>query len=386
MRSVSPFTGLVLLWIVVATWLAYGAGLPISVNAGDETRQVFFAFQPIERDATAAFRWTSSESQICFDQLGHFERATLRLDLLGGYALPLGVETVTLLAHGQPVADLPLAGALRRYHVLLDSQLATAIQPCLGFASGLVSPPNETRQIGVPVVALSLHPLAEAGALWPAPLQVGLNLALALLVIVLLRQFGLSPLWAALLVAGGTTLMLGALLTGWLTPGLALSRSQLPLVLGLALVSLSHPLANWLAPRWPNQPRALLIQDLLGMLGWALALWSVTRLFQWLQGVSGMWPFKAGLLPAAPSLLIIPLVIFGIWLALVLWVLEPARRLRGWPVAALIFGGALALPVVLKAQVRGLRSCSVRPCRWPRSGWEYGLVGCNWACWQGPSR
>jgi hypothetical protein len=340
-------------WVLLATWLYYNARVPLQAAADTEARQVFANFFPLESNADGSFRWTGAASQVCFDQTGAIPRAVLSLDLLDSYAVPLGVTTVDLFVNQQQLARLPLSTQNRTYHFVLDATLA-ADNDCVLFVTDPALSPIDERWLGVPLVHIAIQPLASDQAIRPPLLQMLVNLVLAGLVLWGVRLLGLPDLVGVLLVVAISVGVLGLLLSGILLPGLGTIRNLIPLALGIGLLVGGVELARRIRMRLADHPHQLLLRDLLGLLFWSVALIGVTRLFQLLLGVSGMWPFKAGLDPAPTWWLGIPLALFGVWLWFVLRTLD--RPGPGWLPPALVLAGSLLLPAVLKVSVRGWES------------------------------
>lgn len=356
-RSEALLCLLTLLTVFGATWLVYNARLPIQVSAGDEIRQVFFRFHPIERTPEATFRWTTGDSQVCFDQLGGISRSAVELRLIGGYALPLGLDSVTVLVNDRPIVTLPLVPEPRRYSVLIDDVLERADDDCLGLSSQVRPAPDQSRLLGVPLASLSLRPLADGGFVRPALIQLLLNLTLALSALWLGRRCGLPLIAPTVGVIGVALLLTVALLGRWVAPGLGLVRTLLPLTAGLLLIGAGTLVYAQIQQRLRGRRWLLLLSDLGGLIFWAAWLYGVTRVFQLLLGVSGMWPLKAGVQMMPDAAPVVPIALFAAWVALYTWLLgDPAPTAARPPwfgAAALIGVGGVLLPVALKISVRG---------------------------------
>lgn len=350
---------LLLLATFAATLLGYNRPYAVIVAPTDDVRRVFFGFHGLEQVGDDHYRWTDGGSRICLDQLGRLPSAALSLRVLGEGAYALGNHTLELRVNERVIVSAPVPGATRRYHVLLADALAERDDDCVVLASPAVITPTDPRTLGVPFAGLSLRPLAAAQPIWPATLQLTMNLALAGLGYGLLRRVGLGAWPSALGVAGLVGLLLAAVYSNVLGPGLGLSRHLLPVVVGagalalgtLTAARLTQPL-EW-APRW--------VVDLLAMAGWSALLFGLNRLAHFLLGYSSVWPLKAGFYPSATPLLgLLPLAAFGLWAWLLLRRIASARpgAAAGADPAgvALVFAGALALPVILKASLRGLDS------------------------------
>jgi hypothetical protein len=217
------------------------------------------------------------------------------------------------------------------------------------------------------VLEFELRRLPAAGPSWPAALQLGLNMALALTAFWLLRWAGIRWGLAAGSVVLLTALLGGGIALGVLRPGLEATRSALPTA-GLLAVAWGSALAYWTVDRLAlmrlSEPVRRLMRDLLAMGCWSLVLYSGVRLLQVVYGPSGVWPLKAGVWPHFTPLVAFPAMVFTGWLALVVWLLwrvstlpdtAPARRYGGFA-ALLLVAGAVLLPVALKVSVRGWES------------------------------
>lgn len=345
-----------LLLVLLATVLGYNTPYVLTVEASTETRQLLFGFHGLERSGDYAFRWTNGESQICLDQIGRIPRSALSLRVLGGGASTLGNTSLSIQVNERPIATVPILSATRVYHLMLDDALSEQDDDCLLLLSRAVSTPSDPRVLGVPFATMQIRPLADGAPVWPAGVQLGLNLLVATIAYGVLRQVGASPVWSALLVGAAAAALLAAIVTGLLTPGLGLTRHMLPLVVGAGTGSLFTALIAWM--RWRYWRAPLLAFDLAGMALWSLLLVGMTNMLQRLLAYSGVWPLKAGFFPAPTSIMaVVPALAFAAWAWLVLRALDERRpEPRPWAAVGLVLLGALALPPLLKGFVRGWAS------------------------------
>jgi hypothetical protein len=348
--------GALLLVVVLATLAGYANALPVEVHADDNLQQTFRGlYQTEQGNLPVPFRWTDGSGSVCVMQFGHAPRSAVRLTLLGNYAVPLGIETVTLGIDGHPLVTTALPPTKRHYHLLVAGRQQQGGDLCVTMQSETVQPTAEPRQLGVQFHALQASRLTHAGMAAPAFSQVALNIAAALVGFWLLRSLGLRALWAAALLALLALLLGTAIASGLVAPGLEASRSLLLLVGGGALLLVGSLGLRWLDRAWPTPPAWMqhrLSRDLAAMALWSLVLWGAISAVQQMHGRHGVWPLKAGVWPGFTPLVLLAVVAFVPWLALVL------RRLRAetfalLPGALLLLAGAVALPVLIKASVRG---------------------------------
>jgi hypothetical protein len=178
------------------------------------------------------------------------------------------------------------------------------------------------------------------------------------------------PAWgAAGLIVAGAGLVTVLIASRLLMVGVRPDRLLPPLIGFLAVAALgAGAVRNLGRLRIPaaDTSSSLLTRDLLGMAFWSLLLWGGTEALQWSSGhVGNVWPLKARVNPMLAPLVALPIALFGIWLALLLWQLRAADRAAGEPgpgalrrpasllPLAFVLISAVILPVVLKGAVRG---------------------------------
>ncbi len=351
---------LLVLAIVAATALGFNHRAPVTIRAGDELRFVFRGFWDVESNAETTFRWTAGDGHICIEQWGRSTLGTARIALLGQGATPLGVTQATLFASAEPVVVVPLVPATLHYHMLLGPQHFGDANLCFLIASDVAvvdtSSADARGVFGVPFHSLTAQQIA-GGRTTPAPLQLMLNVALAILVALALRYLGVPAWLAVALVVAGALLIALSLWSGRVISGIGMARTLVPLVAlgafvllggaGLRLERASHWRPSWLRQR--------LGRDLAAMVCWSIALVGAVWLIQAAQNRHGVWPLKAGVWPNWTPLIVAPALLFGGWLVLVLRRLRCAD-VRWLPSLATLLAGALVLPVTIKIVVRGLQS------------------------------
>jgi hypothetical protein len=387
-----------LLLVAAATALGYNLSRQQRIAADSEVRQLFFGFHAVERAEGYLFRWTDGASRLCLDQLGRVPLSIIGLRVLGAGANGLGNTTLTLAVNDRPVATIPLGETTRIHRVLVADALSRQDNTCIGLLSGSVASKSDRRLKGVPFVTITLAALPAGGPVWPAGLQLALNLALASVGYWLLRRLG-APGWLGALAVGGVAAaLLGALAAGAFEAGWGLARHTLPLVAGSAVAIMAVTGGGALRARYagagcanrasvlgsddrprttddrpapalrssvvgrrssqisselPQGSTGLLTFDLVGMAFWSLALVGLTRLTQVLLGYSSVWPLKSGFYPQVTLLaVVVPALLFAGWLWLVLRSLA-APAARPWRDAGLVFVGALTLAVLLRGLGRG---------------------------------
>lgn len=341
----------VLALVVAATVLGYNTPYAMTVSASTEVRRLLFDFHGLEQADDYAFRWTNGSSRICLDQVGRIPRSALSLRVLGKGANALGNTSMLIQVNERPIVMAPVLGVTRVYHVMLDDALNQQDDDCLLLISRAVTTRSDPRTLGVPFATMSIYPLRAEAPIWPAGALLGLNLLVASLAYWLLRQLGLAPWWSAAFVAAAAGLLLAAILSGAISPGLGLIRHMLPLVVGVGAGALFTVLGARL--RWHAWRAPLLAFDLAGMALWSVLLVGLTRMAQELLSYGGVWPLKAGYFPSLTPLAVAPALAFAGWGWLVLRALDSPRALRPAAAAGLVMLGALALTVLLKGAVRG---------------------------------
>jgi hypothetical protein len=346
--------------VIAAKVIGFNHATPVTIRAADDLRFVFSGFWDVESNSETSFRWTAGDGRVCIEQWGASTRAGARVALLGQGAVPLGVTQATFLGNGESIAVASLHNATRHYHLLLDSHHLGGSDLCLGIASPVAaidSSGGDLRGVlGVPFRDLSVQ---QIGGSWtaPAPLQVILNIALALLILLALRALGV-PAWIAALVIGlGALAIAASLWSGRVLSGIGVARTLVPLVaLGaFALIGSAGLTAERVSRRRPAWLTHRLGRDLTAMAFWSAVLVAAVWIMQASQNRHGVWPLKAGVWPNWTPLVIAPGLMFAGWLALVL------RRLhrddsRLIAALLLVLAGAFALPVALKTAVRGVES------------------------------
>jgi hypothetical protein len=364
------FSILVVVASVGITFISYNLGLSKHFAYGDllrpvELQRVMVDFQDLEYSEGYAFFWTQGDSKICLENLGRVSQSVVSIMLLGKGANALGHQEARLFINDQLVTTLPIIPAARRYDLLLGPQLSSQDDHCFRITSDITVLPSHSRALGVPFVNLKLYPSSEALVI-PAWHQIVMNGLIALVVFWLLRGFGL-PAWAALVaILGAAAFLLSLLGLGVLNVGVAVNRMLPPVLGGLAVASAGLGTVRWLnqQPWFADRDHdGRLLRDLLGMLFWSVLLWGGLEVVQFYSGHrAGVWPLKAQLYPAYTPWVVLPVVLFGLWVSMVLVQLrrlEPAlaQQQALWrlvaPTLALILVGALLLPVVLKGPVRG---------------------------------
>jgi hypothetical protein len=309
---------LVLLLVVSGvTVAAYNHSVPVAVNADDDVRMVFSNFYDVEQNETGAYRWSNGQGTVCLEQFGSVPLARLRVSLLGYVPTPDIIRSMEVQINSRPLAVVPLPSAAREYQLLATRQQLAGGNACVTLASDTLSAPGDGRSLGVPFRSLALQRITGGGLALPALLQFGANLLLALLGLWLMRYLGVGPWWAlSLLVLG--TLMVGVnVAAGRVLSGVGVSRNVLPLVAVGALLGLGAWGARSIGQRSPWDKAGLnprLSRDLVLMAFWSVVLWSAVRLLQVAQNRHGVWPLKAGVWPGWTPWVLIPCLIFALWL------------------------------------------------------------------------
>jgi len=345
-REISYHLSLLAL-ILLTTLGGYQSRWPLVVTANDELPQAFEGFHQVEQSDQGAFRWTNGSGEIRLEQVGAATLRIFSLTLLGQGAVPLGINEVTLFDKRElAFIALPLYPQKRFYHVLL-SQKRSNDDFWLTLASQTVKLPNDPRLLGVPWQGFRLQN-PTVSLVRPAIGQFLLNLALAFLLFWAFRLACLSALHALLLISFPTITLSFGLFTGIIPPGIGLIRSLVPIIGTLTLI-----LVLLLGKRFSNWAKySLLIRDFLAIAFWSFILWAAIALMQEVHGHHGVWPLKAGIWPGFTPLVIIPLLFFSVWLALILIYLQKEKAFRAVELGIILFG-AIALPILLKTSVRG---------------------------------
>jgi hypothetical protein len=351
---------LLVLAIIAATVLGFNHHAPVTIRAGDDLRFVFNGFWDVESNAETTFRWTAGDGHICIEQWGRSTLGTARIVLLGQGSTPLGVTQATLFASAEPIVVAPLIPATLHYHMLLGPQHFSSADLCFLIASDVAvvdtSSADARGVFGVPFHSLTAHQIV-GGWTTPAPLQLVLNVALAILVALVLRYLGVPSWLAVALVVVGALLIALSLWSGRVISGIGMARTLVPLValgafalLGGAGLRLER--ARRRHPSWLDQR---LGRDLAAMVCWSIVLVGAVWIIQAAQNRHGVWPLKAGIWPNWTPLMVVPTLLFAGWLAIILRRLRraDARRLSS---LVTLLAGALVLPVTVKIVVRGLES------------------------------
>ncbi len=352
----------ILLLLVVAAATVFGSNspTPIVVDALFRPERVFSGFYEVERNATYTYRWTAGAGTVCYDSLGYMGRKVVQLTLLGDGSNAIGIDQVALAIDGHPLTTAQLRPATEHLYLLVDGTQRTTDQLCITLASATAPAADATdrRIMGVPFERMVISRDLTTGVDLPATRQLWLNLVAATVLFWLLRVLGVRAGWALL----GLVVLCGAVAAGvyagWLDPGSEAARNLRPTLwlLGMALGAML--LGGLGAQRVAQQQPAWLVclntrlgRDLLLMLLWSAVLWGGIRLLQLGYGHSGVWPLKAGVWINLTPLALLPVAAGALWIALVLRGLQqPAVP---WYLLALVLGGAIVLPVLLKTTVRG---------------------------------
>lgn len=368
------FHSILLLVVLLATVAGYNSPLPLVIGAGDDLQQSFHGLYQVERDGQSAFRWTNGHSSICMHHYGYTLRSAVHITLMGQYAVPLGIDAVTLLVNEQQPVVAPLPPTTRHYHLLVDGRQQPGADLCVSLASTTHLSPNDPRYLGVQFQALEVRRLVQAGTSLPAPFHIGLNITFALLCFWLLRTLGIPTWLAALLLIGGATLLGIGIAAGFIETGIEVSRSLL-LVCAATGMLLATSLGlrfvrPWEAPgTTPYSSFIILKHDLLAMGLWSLVLCLSVYTLQQAHGAHGVWPLKAGVWPGFTPVALIAGAAFAVWLALVLRHLStptstsntllanaPWRYPLFFLLLFVLLAGAWTLPMLLRASVRGWSS------------------------------
>jgi hypothetical protein len=91
------------------------------------------------------------------------------------------------------------------------------------------------------------------------------------------------------------------------------------------------------------------------MLFWSVLLVATVWWMQVLQGNKGFWPIKGGMEIVLTPWVLLPIALFGVWLAIILRLLAREHVAIG-PALLLVVLGAAVLPVILKIATRGIDS------------------------------
>jgi hypothetical protein len=346
--------------LLLVSWLTffnYQRVPPTTIHMEGDQGVGFRGFYEAEHTQQFIYRWSSGVGSVCFDRYSFGPMDDLSATLLGQGAVPLGITAVTLLANDQPIANVPLRAARQQVHFVVSSAGQDRGELCITFMSDTAQRPGDDRVLGVPIERLTLQRLP--GAIDRSLLiQLIANLALAGGGFWLLRAAGAAAWAAALAIAIGSAALSIGMSNGWLVGGIGMTRNVLPLAGASVLLLLGEIGArqlNRFRLGQPNSARLWLAHDLVSMLFWSILLVATVWWMQLLQGNKGFWPIKGGVELVLTPWVLLPIALFGIWLAIILRMLARERVARG-PALLLVVLGAGVLPVILKIATRGLDS------------------------------
>jgi hypothetical protein len=344
-RDLAPAALLALLALAL-TALYYATAYHAQALAQDRVRGLFVGFQSLEgEDQGQPFRWTKGEGTLCLPPAG-LQRplAAMELRLLGSSVQ--GVDRAEL-AVGAARLPLAVAPESRAYRLLVPPEPAGG-PVCVTLSSATVDLAGTGRVTGVGLRSLDLRALERA---LPPPGQLLVNLWLSAGGFLLLRRLAVPRALALALALAATALVGGGLLGGAirLAPDLpfwsGFAAASVGLILGavLAYQAAAPRLAEW---QRETLGTLLILAPLAA--GWA-ALANLEGYF---------WPFPLmarggtafgwGVIPAV--------AIFAAFAALVVRWLRQDAPPPPWPVIAVSALVAFALPVALKAGLRGWES------------------------------
>jgi hypothetical protein len=347
---------LLLLLVSWLTFFNYQRVPPTTIHVEGDQGVGFRGFYEAEHTKQFSYRWSAGAGKVCFDRYSYGPMDDLSVTLLGQGALPLGIKVITLLANDQPLASVPLRAARQHMHFVVAAGQDRG-ELCITIMSDTAQRSGDDRILGVPIERLTLQRL-PGGIDSPLLIQLIANLVLAGGGFWLLRAAGAAPWSAALAIALGSAALAIGMASGWLIGGIGMTRNLLPLAGASALLLFGEigavQLRRYTLGR-PESSRSRLAQDLAAMLFWSVLLVATVWWMHILQGNKGFWPIKGGVEIVLTPWVLLPIAIFGVWLAIILRLLARERVAIG-PALLLVVLGAAVLPVILKIATRGLDS------------------------------
>jgi uncharacterized membrane protein (DUF485 family) len=351
-RDLLP-TLLLALLALALTVLYYATAYSAEVRADDRVRGLFVGFQSLEgEDQGQPYRWTKGEGTVCLPAPGLSRPlAAMELRLLGS-AVTAGsagrAVDAAELRLGPTLFPLAIAPEARAYRLLVPPDPGGG-PVCATITSATVDPAGTGRVTGVGLRSIALWKLERGGL--PPPGQLLANLALSAAGYLVLRRLGLPrllafPIVLAVIAGVGAGLIGGAIR---LAPDLpywsGFAAASAGLILGALLAY------QWSAPRLAEWQREILGTALILALlaaGWAVLSRLEGYLWPFPIMARGGTAFGLGALPAA--------LLFAAYAALVVrWLRAPAPP-PAWLAIGAAFLAAFALPVALKAGLRGWES------------------------------
>jgi hypothetical protein len=244
---------LLALLLVVHTPLSYTIDVGVEEGYGGDL-PLLWGFNTAEDDEHGTYRWTKDAAAIRLPGLGH-RPLHLRLDFtpISPQVVAAGPSTMELWVGNTHLATLPVSEAGKQYNLLIPPQRMQGGRLALTFRTTTFTPPDDPRELGTPLDAVKVMPLALVAPIAPDWAAVWMWSA-ALVLCWLLTLRALEPShesvrWARWFVGGAAALVALAAL---LDPPRWAYGAQPALVaatLSYALVLLLRPTLPTLAAR-----------------------------------------------------------------------------------------------------------------------------------------
>ncbi len=349
---------LLILLIYWLTFFNYQHVPPTTIQATGDQGVGFSGFYETEHTKLATYRWSDGAGKVCFDRYSYGPMNDLSITLLGEGAVPLGITAVTLFANDQLLASVPLRAARQDIGFVVSTVGQDRSNLCITIVSSTAQLPGDERILGVPLERLTLQRLPNSGIDRALLTQLIANLVLAGAGFWLLRAGGAAPWLAALAIALSSTALGIGMASGWLIGGMGMTRALLPLAGASALLLLGDIGARQLSRYTHGRAESAhirLAHDLAAMFFWSVLLVATVWWMQLLQGNKGFWLIKGGVEFVPTLWALLPIAMFGVWLAIILRLLARERVANGLALLLVVLGAAV-LPVILKISLRGLES------------------------------
>jgi hypothetical protein len=253
------------LLVAAQLYLLTGHAIALDLTAGGrEADHLSSGIYDQETDARGAFRWSSGQGQLRFDQVAQAAARVLELSL--GPPPPALVGSPVQIGFGGPsLATIAADAGARRYRILVPADALRNGDLTVDLTSATVVVPPDVRQVGVRLERASVYAIGQP-LIWPSAGRVLLQTILLILAALLLAELRISIRSAIVVVTLITLGILAVFLRQYLLFIVYIERLAIALTLLLVLTRWALPYlaraASWAGP--PRVVQALWCAALLG--------------------------------------------------------------------------------------------------------------------------